>query len=91
MIRSGELQVLKSSDGAEIEIATLKTNQLVGELSFIDKKPRSASVRANVPTEVLELSSVDISHILGLQPAWFRILVETLIGHIRSANEKLVR
>jgi len=52
IVIDGELMVY----AAEIEIARLRAGEMVGEISFVDLRPPSASVKATVPAQVLEIN-----------------------------------
>lgn len=45
-VQSGTLAVMKRKGDAVHQIGTIISGELVGEMSFLDKEPRSASVKA---------------------------------------------
>ena len=45
-IQTGTLAVLKRKSSGEQQIGTIYSGEIVGEMSFIDNEPRSATVRA---------------------------------------------
>ena len=55
MVRSGRVEVLVTRDGVGELLATLSAGALFGEGTLVTGAPRSASVRAIEPTELLEL------------------------------------
>lgn len=88
-LQSGNLGVYKRKGDAEIQIGTISAGELVGEMSFLDKNPRSASVRAMtnsvlvvIPLEKLESTMADV-------PIWLAALLRTLTDRLRKANSKM--
>ncbi len=58
IIVSGMVKVVKDVNGKEIELKRLGEGDCFGELSIIDKMPRSASVVAMEPTVVIAINEV---------------------------------
>lgn len=56
LLESGELEVFRSRHGADYPINRLHAGDCVGEMSFVDLGPRSASVVAATDAQVLELT-----------------------------------
>src|SRR5439155_13662328 len=55
VVVSGELDVTKLSGGNEVQLARVGAGTIQGEMSAIEGRPRSASVRAITPVEVLRI------------------------------------
>ena len=85
LVKSGKFRVFKSKTEQTKEIGVVGPNELVGEMVFIDKKPRSATVEAIEDSEVIELPIADIHSYLAQQPVWFRSLVNTILSRLREA------
>jgi CRP/FNR family cyclic AMP-dependent transcriptional regulator len=56
LLESGELEVFRRRDGTDYRISRLHVGDCVGEMSFVDLGPRSASVVAATDAQVLELT-----------------------------------
>ncbi len=57
IIVRGKCEVIKSNNGSkEQQLAMLDAGQIFGEMSFFDHAPHSATVRAVVDTEIMQLS-----------------------------------
>ncbi len=84
-IVEGELQVLKGDAGSEVEIATLNRGRSIGEMSVIDRFPRSASVRTVSNGKLIVLHKDRFEALLDEYP---RIGVRLLlrIGRLMSLN-----
>ena len=64
---------------------------VVGEMSFLDSLPRSASVRALEDSEVLVIPHKKFLHVLDGQPRWFRALMQTMSQRLRDANTRITQ
>lgn len=85
---SGTLVVTKDFDGEVKELGSITKGQLVGEMSFLDKKTRSASVLAKENSELLIIPLEKFEQTLEELPDWVRTLQTALIGRLRDVNEK---
>ena len=88
-IKSGTLAVYKLKGSAEKQIGTLYAGELVGEMSFLDHEPRSASVRAIQESELVVVPVDKFQKYLDEQPVWFKALIETLLDRLRRANSRI--
>ncbi len=95
IIREGRAEVLKEDDNGEYHhIAMLKSGDVIGEISLIDRRPRSATVRAVENTQLIGLSveqlyarskpEVSLANILKVNFA------TTLSHNIRKLNTRAV-
>jgi CRP/FNR family transcriptional regulator, cyclic AMP receptor protein len=84
VIASGQAEV--SRDGKAI--ARLGPGDVVGELSLIDGKPRSATVTATTDLEVLELDSEDLLTLMRKAPPVVRKLLEALAQRVRAVDSQ---
>jgi CRP-like cAMP-binding protein len=83
----GKLEVLKKSiTGTEIAITTVTKGYSIGDMSLIDKTPRSASIRARCKSTLAILSRTAFTIILERHPA---IGIKILIGFARFQTENL--
>ena len=56
LILQGKVKVVKrDAQGTEIEMAILESGNLLGELAFLDNKPRSADAVCKTPVEIFLL------------------------------------
>lgn len=67
-VANGVLEVIKTLDGKEITIATLKQGDTLGEMALIDGLTRSATVRASQPSTILILRRDDFNSLLEKHP-----------------------
>jgi CRP/FNR family transcriptional regulator, cyclic AMP receptor protein len=82
ILASGQAEVLRGGR----RLAVLGPGDVVGELSLIDGKPRSATVKAVTDVEVLELDARDLTRLLRTAPAVSRNLLAALAERLRQAD-----
>lgn len=70
-------------------IAELTAGDVVGEMSVIDGKPRSATVTAETPMNLLVLHRRDFMSLLESVPGLQRKLLVTLCERVRQADQAL--
>lgn len=90
-VRSGELAILKNiTGGVEQVVARIGAGEFVGEMALFDRRPRSASIRAESETELLVLDRPAVQALINMSPAtaaaFLRALSEEFIGRLRRSN-----
>lgn len=78
-----------NKDGQSVVVGEARSGELLGEMSFLDNLPRSASVRATEHSEVLVIPYRKFMDVLDSQPRWFRSLMTTLSHRLRDADERI--
>ena len=69
LLLNGEMSVSTSSDSNALEpLATLGPGSLVGEMSWLEKRPTVASVSASAGSSVLEVAFTQLDHLQAEQP-----------------------
>lgn len=87
LITRGRIKVLiPSRQGEEVIVTILSTGEILGELSLIDGRPRSATAQALEETESYSLNRRAFLKFLGLRfEAVLRVL-EVLSGRLRATD-----
>ncbi len=88
-IQKGELVVSKKRGEEDVVLGYLSKGELVGELSFLDHEARSATVKAMVYSELVEIPQEAIEKIFEAQPKWLEILVKTLAERLRKTSNRV--
>jgi CRP/FNR family cyclic AMP-dependent transcriptional regulator len=88
-LQSGTLSVLKRKGDKEAQIGMIIAGELVGEMSFLDKHPRSASVKALTESVLVKIPDDKLEQTLGTLPKWFTALLHTLLDRLRKANSRI--
>ncbi|MSR84779.1 MAG: cyclic nucleotide-binding domain-containing protein, partial [Candidatus Latescibacteria bacterium] len=91
VLAKGKLEVLAEDGGHLADIAPISA---VGEVGFITRKPRSATVRAKEPSAVLALDGSDfeklVSQDVELRASIYRNAVRWLAEKLCDANDMIV-
>ena len=84
LILDGTANVLRNGR----KIATLGRGQYFGELSLLDRGPRSATVKAATDLDVLVLGQREFGGVLDSVPALSRKLLAAMASRLREADTK---
>jgi alkyl hydroperoxide reductase subunit AhpC/uncharacterized protein (DUF924 family) len=90
LIRTGAVQVSIGADGSERVVATLEAGDVFGEMSLIDRGPRSATVRAVTDTECLVTTYDEFLDAARVDPTHLMDFVKPLVSRLRRMNERVV-
>jgi CRP/FNR family transcriptional regulator, cyclic AMP receptor protein len=89
VVKKGRLSVFKSKGNAEVELAEVGPGSMIGEMAFFDQKPRSASVKAALDSEVIELPFKALKAQYETFPEWLKAIIKTINEHLREANKRI--
>ena len=81
--------VTADSRGREVILATLQPGDHIGEMSLIDNEPHSATVRAEVQTDVLMLGRVEFARCLPENTSMAYAVMRGLVQRLRHADRKI--
>jgi CRP/FNR family cyclic AMP-dependent transcriptional regulator len=85
-LMKGQLGVYSNVQGLEAHLNTIEPGELVGELAFLDQKPRSATVKALEESQLLVLEYSEFQEMLKAQPKWMKKLLITLTSKVRKLS-----
>ena len=88
-LNEGTMAVFKRKADKENQIGTIYSGELVGEMSFLDGEPRSASVKALSDCHLTVIPRDKLEKYISRQPSWYRALVKTLVERLRKANARV--
>ena len=89
-IVSGSIRIYThDAAGNELTLIVRKAGEVVGEMTLIDRRRRSASAIAHEPLEVLELNRDNFLKFLRERPAVGLQMMRTLSGRIRYTTQYL--
>ena len=90
ILLTGRARVVTSdSRGREVILATLDQGDYLGEMSIIDNEPHSASVRAEVQTDVLMLGRAEFARCLTENASMSLVVMRGLVKRLRHADRKI--
>lgn len=84
LILDGSVRVLQNGEVRR----TLGPGDYFGEVSLIDGKPRSATIRTDTPVRTLSLAAWNFAPLLDAHPQMARKLLLGLCGHLRAAEAR---
>jgi len=86
---SGSLTVFRAaSSGERAALSVLEPAAVLGEVALLDGAPRSASVAAHEPSQVLSLGRATFLELLRTQPDMVEPLLQQLGATVRRATEQ---
>ena len=90
MIQSGKVKVfIGDEDGREITLKILGPGDFFGEMSMIDKQPRSASVTTIEAAAFLVLSNAAFERCVEEAPRIANMVMRVLAQRVREADRKI--
>ena len=92
VIGSGSVEaILDPGDGTPIFLAVLGRGEVFGEIGLIERRPRSATVRAKEPSIVLELHGPPFRDLMDDHPDIELRLLLKIRERLQNANELVLR
>jgi CRP/FNR family cyclic AMP-dependent transcriptional regulator len=90
IILSGRLKVMMSdADGKEVILSLLGPGEFFGEMGLIDDNPRSASVVALEPCELLAITRRDFKKCMAENAEMAMAVMRGLVRRLREADRKI--
>jgi CRP-like cAMP-binding protein len=91
-VHRGSLAVVKAvRDGVEHVMARIGAGEFVGEMALFDRRPRSATIRAESETHLLVLNRPAVQALMNASPgaaaALMRALSEEFIARLRRSDQ----
>lgn len=94
VVKNGQFRAFVIRNGVEQQLATFNVGDSFGEMSLIDKQPRSASISALSDGELLEFTKDSFETIMGytqkLQIKLLQNLVNDVSLKLRRTNDRLL-
>ena len=90
IILTGRARVMSTDPrGREVILATMRPGDYVGEMSLIDNAPHSATVRADIQTDVLVLGRLEFARCLPENSSMAYAVMKGLVERLRHADRKI--
>jgi CRP/FNR family transcriptional regulator, cyclic AMP receptor protein len=90
VVISGRLKVMMTDDdGGEVILAILGSNEFFGEMGLLDDHPRSASVVAIEPCELLSLAKRDFKKCMAENFEMTMTVMRGVVKRLREADKKI--
>ncbi|KMQ49904.1 Uncharacterized protein CHISP_3191 [Chitinispirillum alkaliphilum] len=95
IIRSGKVRVIRQEGEGVRELAVLGPGGVLGEVSLLDKKPRTATAQVIEDATVTVVDEALFQATIGKIPPWLARVVQLIVGRFRltmkKAGDELVR
>jgi CRP/FNR family transcriptional regulator, cyclic AMP receptor protein len=91
LIKKGTVAVRKMKGPAYVELGRLYSNEVLGELSFFDRMPRSAAAIALTEVEILEIKFDSLDKIYATVPDYLKTIMASVADRLRKANDMIRR
>ena len=90
ILLTGRARVITADKrGREVILATLQPGDCVGEMSLIDNQSHSATVRAEVQTDMLALGRAEFARCLPENSSMAYAIMKGLVQRLRQADRKI--
>lgn len=89
-VKKGTLEAFRDVDGKTVTLGQIQIGEFVGEMSYINGEPRSASVRAVTDCELIEVPIGTFDQVLFKRPSWSKALMLTLSKRLKAANSEKI-
>ncbi|BBH53245.1 Crp/Fnr family transcriptional regulator [Fluviispira sanaruensis] len=90
LIQEGIVEIFRVREGTEVNLGTLKQNDVLGTLTVLSKEPRTASARATAKCTVLFFQSQGLKESFKEIPLWSQAVIKDAIGRVKHVNELLI-
>ena len=91
LVQGGEVEVLQDLGGIEKQVAVLSRGDFFGEMSLLEKEPRTHSVRALSDATVIEIDRAGLQKMLVRNPEIAVRMVRKLSQRLNGAEDMLFR
>jgi CRP/FNR family cyclic AMP-dependent transcriptional regulator len=90
ILLTGRARVVAADErGREVILAVLEAGDYIGEMSLIDNDPHSATVRAEVQTDVLLLGRAEFARCLPENSSLSYAILRGLVQRLRNADRQI--
>ncbi len=89
VIREGEIEISRYSDGREIPLAVRGPGEVIGEMALLEEAPRMASARARTPGVLLAIGRTELEQLLTSSPTAARSMLGTVMQRLRETEAAL--
>lgn len=91
IVQQGVVKIYKHANGKKLPLGLVHSGQFVGELSFFDGKPRSATAEAATDIKVIKLDKPALEKELNRLPSWLMVLIKSIAHRVRDADDLVKR
>lgn len=89
LIKKGVVAIRKRRGTAQVEIARVYTNEVIGELAFFDRQPRSATAVAVSAVDALKIDFKSLDVVYRDIPPYLKTIIRSVAARLRKANDMI--
>ena len=89
ILSDGVLQVSVKGEAKDIVVSEIKSPEILGEISFLNGSPRTATVSAKTDVEIFILSYEAVQQELSDIPTWFKMVLLAFTSRMKSCDAKI--
>jgi CRP/FNR family cyclic AMP-dependent transcriptional regulator len=89
IVEKGAVSIRKKKGNATVEVGKVLTGEIIGELSFFDRQPRSATTVAITDVVVIEITFASMEKIYATIPDYMKTIMASLATRLRKANDTI--
>ncbi|OGF46681.1 MAG: hypothetical protein A2452_05130 [Candidatus Firestonebacteria bacterium RIFOXYC2_FULL_39_67] len=89
-ILSGSVEVYRLKDGKKVVLGVLGKDQIFGEMSMFDDRPRSANVMTLSDTEVNIIGRKDFNEIFYTEPHLLSMFLKNIFERLRHVDQTVI-
>lgn len=84
VVQSGEVEIVKETDGVETVLGTVGQGGIFGEMALIDSQPRMAMARCKKGSTIIVITRGMFEQKLNKADPFIRGLINIMVSHIRE-------
>ena len=89
LIRQGEIEITRLSDGRPVPLAVRRQGEMVGEMAILEQAPRMASARALTDCTLLAIRREQLDQLVSSSSSVARVLLATVTTRLRETQALL--
>ncbi len=89
LIKRGTLSIRKGKEAKTVEVSKVFEREILGEMSFFDRQPRSASAKAISDVIAVEITFDSLDKIYNEIPSYMKTIMAAMAERLRKANEMI--
>ena len=86
VLSEGSLEVSVQDESQKIVVSEIKAPEILGEISFLNGSPRTATVAAKTDVDIFILSYEKVQQELSDIPTWFRMVLLAFTNRMKSCD-----
>ena len=89
VIKEGEVEISRLSDGREVPLAVRGQGEVIGEMALLEEAPRMAAARALTDSALVAIGRQQLDDLLASSPSAARAMLRTVMTRLRETEASL--